>query len=251
MKLLTLFIALALATNDATADIIYSSAGSVYTQDFNSLSSGGLSNPWMDDATIDGWFANKTSYVAQDGTVGAFGLQSLGTGADRALGSQASASAGHIRYGVRLTNNTGQTLTAFRVTYDGEQWIDEVSGSPQQKIDFAYVTGVNPSLTSTGYVDVDALDFAAPVTTGASPATPLNGNDPGNRVAGITHLVTGVAWNPGEQLLLRWTDLNDANGGDHALGIDNFSISAVPEASSLVLASAVALLHLGRRLFKR
>ena len=52
----------------------------------------------------------------------------------------------------------------------------------------------------------------------------LDGNDPANRTA-IGTTVGGFVWNPGEDLWLRWRDVDHA-GNDHGLSIDDLSFSA-------------------------
>jgi hypothetical protein len=129
-------------------------------------------------------------------------------------------------------NDTGQTLGAIRVTYDGEQWRQAVNSTgAQQKLDFAYLIGSDPTLTSVGFIEVNDLDFTGPIPASTDSAMALNGNADENRVAGITQLVTGITWPPGQQLLLRWTELNDGNGNDNGHAVDNFSFFAEVAAS--------------------
>ena len=42
----------------AGGDVVYGTPDAVYTQDFNTLATSGHTNPWNDDVTIPGWFAN-------------------------------------------------------------------------------------------------------------------------------------------------------------------------------------------------
>jgi autotransporter-associated beta strand protein len=208
------------------ADVSYVEAGATYSQNFDTLGSA-ASQPWTDDSTIPGWFSNRTTYLGSNGSSTTPALYSFGTSAERALGAFASASSGHIRFGVRFMNDTGQTLSAFRVTYDGEQWRQAVNSTgAQQKLDFAYLVGSDPTLTSVGFVEVNELDFTGPIPASTESATALDGNVGENRVAGITQLITGITWPPGQQLLLRWTELNDGNGNDNGHAVDNFSFFA-------------------------
>ena len=58
-------------------------------------------------------------------------------------------------------------------------------------------------------------------------------------MAGLGGTISGLSWQAGETLWLRWVVQNDS-GFDHALAIDNFSlnaaaaVSAVPEAGSML-----------------
>jgi hypothetical protein len=74
----------------------------------------------------------------------------------------------------------------------------------------------------------------------------VDGNATGNRQT-ITATVTGLNWQPGQDLWIRWADLNDA-GNDHGLAIDDLNFSAVPEPGALALAMFAAIgLYSGRR----
>jgi hypothetical protein len=166
---------------------------------------------------------------------------------ERSLGSldsntMASDTAGDsMSIGLRISNNTGLTLTDFTLTYDGEQWRNGGSGTANA-LRFAYsLTASTANWTNvTGGADftgVSALDFVAPVVS--TTAAAVDGNTAGGgggKIAGITATVSGLNWAPGTDLWLRWQDLSDA-GADDGLGIDNVSFSAIqtPEPSSLSL----------------
>ena len=67
-----------------------------------------------------------TNYLAGGGASTAGGIYSFGTNGvnpatDRALGSVAGSSLNYA-YGVRFTNDTGQTQSNILVSYTGEQW---------------------------------------------------------------------------------------------------------------------------------
>ena len=53
--------------------------------------------------------------------------------------------------GMRFTNNTGQTLASFTLTYDGEQWRDGGAATPvAQSLLFSYKT-TNGACRTSGY----------------------------------------------------------------------------------------------------
>ncbi|MCC5628859.1 DUF4347 domain-containing protein [Nostoc sphaeroides CHAB 2801] len=198
--------------------------GISYSQNFNSLANSGTSIPWADDSTIAGWYATRTIYDAGIGSDNTDGLYSFGStsATERSLGSIASGTTGTIYYGLRLTNNTGSPITALKVGYTGEQWRNGNNLS-QQELNFSYQTGLTlTSLTTGTWKPVTSLDFTGPIAT-ATPGS-LDGNAAANRVS-ITPIVFNLATPivPGEEIILRWEDLNDA-GFDHGFAIDDVSV---------------------------
>ena len=108
------------------------------------------------------------------------------------------------------------------IAYTGEQWRLGATGR-NDRLDFQFGATAT-SLTSTGYVDVDTLDFIAPIGTGTAGA--LDGNATANRVA-VSNTITGLNIASGAEFWIRWNDFN-ATGADDGLGIDDFSITANP-----------------------
>ena len=88
------------------------------------------------------------------------------------------------------------------------------------RIDFQYSIDAT-SLTTGTWVDVDALDFVAPTTTGTT--GPLIGNASANSTT-VNSTITGLSIPAGAVVWIRWTSF-DASGADDGLAIDNFSIS--------------------------
>lgn len=239
----TAFLALmttAMAATSATAQVSYT--GRVYSQDFNSLpgTANATAQPWTDNATLPGWYASKTTFGVTDGTLGgtasAFdstssnadnvGLFNFGTAGstDRALGSRATSNfAGNdpVLYGVRLVNNTGQTLTRFTVTYTGEQWYASTQSAAHTLL-LDYQLGAT-SISAGTWSAVTAGTFTAPISTGST-ARALNGNTTANRTVKAA-VVTGVSWAPGQELWIRFRDANES-GNEQGLGVDDFSFMA-------------------------
>ena len=192
-----------------------------YTENFDILPVSG-SATWTNNSTIPGWFHARTgtgtTIVADGGTNTAGNLYSYGTGTatDRALGSIGSgnAAAGNFFWGVRLSNDTGATITSLDVSYTGEQWRN--SAAAAQTVAFSYLVGT-PSVTgslaefqSTG-VAVTSLNFTSPITGGTAGA--LNGNAAANRVT-ISATISGLNIPAGTEIMLRWSD-PDHTGTDH------------------------------------
>jgi predicted extracellular nuclease len=205
--------------------------GAPVTESFDSLISIGTA-AWLNDSTMPGWYHARTgtgtTILASNGGSNAGNLYSYGTGtsSDRALGSVGSgnAAAGNFYWGVRVSNDTGATITSLTVSYTGEQWRN--SAAPAQTLEFSYRlgTGLGDALAdfTTGGVLVPQLSFTSPVTGGTAAA--IDGNLPQNRVA-LSYTITGLSLSPGAEVLLRWTDV-DHSGSDHGLAIDDLTITA-------------------------
>ena len=194
-----------------------------YTQNFDTLADTGTSStvPAGFGFSEAGTNAN-TTYSAGTGSGTAGDTYSFGSAAsaERAFGGLQSGSL-NPTVGACFTNNTGATINQFSVTYDGEQWRLGATGRVDQ-LDFQYSTDAT-SLTTGAWTDVNALDFVAPVTVGASAA--LDGNLAANRTAGINSTVTGLTIADGATFYIRYNDFNAA-GSDDGLAVDNFSLTA-------------------------
>lgn len=214
--------------------------GTPYVQNFNTLS--GTTNnvtavTWTNNSTLPGWYASKSGYHVTDGTMGGgasnfdstsnvnnIGLISFGSAGstDRALGSRATSTSSlsttnaPVQYGVRLVNNTAQTITSFSVMFTGEQWFASTQ-SAAHTLQVDYSLGAT-SLTSGTYVS-NFTTFTAPVATGSTART-LDGNAVANR-RGVARQVTGISWAPGQDLWIRITDTNES-GNEQGLAIDDF-----------------------------
>jgi hypothetical protein len=221
-----------------------------YTQDFNTLPTNPTTNyrTWFDDnasppvtgggsssspgAGLAGWFIQSTlqnsvatgsyqRFRVSTGSQNTGSIYSFGSSlsdVDRALGSIGSTTVKTQYYALRLQNTSNQVITSFTLTYDGEQYRDGGNSSgAAQTLSFGYSVEAG-SIQDSTFTDVTALDFTSPVH-GTSSAT-LNGNMAANRTPGITSTISGLNWEPGQDLWLRWTDV-DNSGNDHGLAIDN------------------------------
>jgi hypothetical protein len=233
-RMLALVVALTVSAT-ASAQVLFNpNVG--YTQDFDSLGAPPpASLPWTNNTTLTGWYAADgggavTTYFLDNGSSAAGGLFSYGTGANRALGSQASNATGQMYWGAQFTNaHPLWVLTSITLTYDVEQWRD-ASEDPSTHM-FEY------SLDATSIDDGLATWVAVPlgdlVSIHTNNAGALDGNDPVNQYT-VMFTVNGISWAPGSSLWIRWVDPNDP-GSDHGMAIDNFSLSAVPEPTTFAL----------------
>jgi hypothetical protein len=228
-----------LFTEPASAQVLMS-AGTTYSQDFNTLASqSSQGTNWTDNITIPGWYASQslgnlviTNYRVSAGGANNGSLYSFGTGsdADRALGSIGSGTPGNFAYGVRIQNDTASFMTNFTVAYTGEEWRNG-GNATAQKLSFFYTISSSPITTSDAvsnsfaWTPVTALDFTTP-TTGATAAA-LDGNAAANRTVISAVTLPGVVVAPSQEIFLRWFDPNDS-GNDHGVSIDDLTVTFSP-----------------------
>lgn len=259
-RLASLVLATVLVAGSAIASVTYSTVGSVYSQNFDTLPSTGSNATWTNNSTLPGWYlvistgAAPTLIGVNNGssTTGMFYSYGAVDNSERALGGLGSggayfgnATSGGVAgyWGVRFLNNTGLTLTQFGARYDVEQWRDQNTTQQPLVVEWA----INPPDWLSG-------TWNAGTSTNSpqnSNAGQLDGNLPANRVPGVGFSVTSISWAHGAELWIRFRELNDA-GNDQALAIDNFTFSAIPEpATASLLLSAGVLVALRRHVQSR
>lgn len=272
--------------HEACGSVSYSTLGSAYLQDFDSLPNApentsleALASPmqWMDDTTpaagiisIPGWYLWHPKVPASENgfndhqrlrigpgsqNTGAFWSFGSTGSSERALGDVGSTTIADnpgsgpvdIYIGLRLRNDTGVTLERFTLSYNGEQWRDGGTST----------TGSPPqpmdfawSATATAITDAGFTTEASlgyvSPVFGGLTGVAVDGNVAG-RVNGITATVGGFAWAPGTDLWLRWDDVQNP-GNDHGLAIDDVVFSAtIPEPSPFGLLALGVTALLARR----
>ena len=218
--------------------INYATISGTYSQNFDNLRSSGTSGAITGgnfnnvNTSLNGWFFAEsgtgadTAYSGGTGSSTTGDTYSFGTAAaDRALGGLQSGSVVPT-VGFYLKNTTGQVINSVTISYVGEQWRLGATGRTD-RLDFQYSTSAT-SLTTGTWIDVDNLDFTAPVTTGTVGS--LDGNLAANRTS-VSFTITGLSIANNSTIFIRWNDFN-ATGADDALGIDDFSLIATSNASS-------------------
>jgi hypothetical protein len=208
----------------------------VYFQDFNTLANTGTSSllPGGFEIAEAGANANN-SYAAGTGSSNAGNTYSFGAvgSLDRALGGLRS---GPLvpTFGIQFTNMLGRTITAFNISFVGEQYRLGTAGRAD-RLAFEFSTTAT-NLLGTGFTPLTALDFSSPTTTG--PVGVLDGNLAANQ-RNISGTIAGLELLAGQSVFLRFVDF-DATGADDGLGIDNFraeavTLAAVPEPSTWMM----------------
>jgi hypothetical protein len=193
-----------------------------FTEDFDSLATATGSVLPVGWAFTEAGSSANTTYGAGTGSSTIGNTYSFGaTGStERAFGAlRTSGVASTI--GTIVSNGTGDTITELTIQFTGEQWRLGALGRVD-RLDFGYSTDAT-SLGDGAWIDVDALDFVGPVTSGLVGA--LDGNAAENQLL-VSHTLTGLNLLSGGSLWLRWVDF-EATGSDDGLALDDFSIMAV------------------------
>jgi endonuclease/exonuclease/phosphatase family metal-dependent hydrolase len=203
------------------AQVNITTAGTAYTQNFNTLPvSGTVSTLPAGWRLLETGANANTTHTANNGASTTGDTYNYGTtsNSDRALGTLQSGSL-ISTIGVQVRNSTGQTITSITITYTGEQWRCGATGRGADQLDFQYSTSAT-SLSTGTWTDVNTLDFASPnvSSTGAK-----DGNAAGNRTV-KTATITGLSIANNALFWLRWNDLN-ATSSDDGLSVDDFSLT--------------------------
>jgi len=252
-KILTLTALTVLGAAASAAPVSITASTLTYTQNFDSL--GTASAAWTNDSTIPGWYAQifdggtaTGSAQADDGNNGALvGLLNLGaTGAaDRALGSKATGTNNfaNIAYAVSFQNNGTKPVALSQLQYTGELWRTNAgTGTPVVAVPEDYtlfyrvsstpVTNIRSGTSTANPVAVpgDGFSLLGAGANWVSPVnsplnTALNGEDPANRAV-VAFSPSGITLLPGQYLMLKWTDANEA-GGDGYQGLDDVTVTFV------------------------
>jgi hypothetical protein len=237
-----LFLLLGMLMNggDVMGQFNINASNTNYSENFNSLTG----TTWTNNSTLTGWYARTdattliSAYALNTGTTTTAGLYSFGVAGTNLLSDKSigfaptntyfgSAGSGKGYIGWRLKNNTGANITSITVTWTGEQWRRDNTVSQNLTFDYQKGTAVADLMLGT-WTNVPALTFASPNIIGLARA--LDGNAPENRIQNISATIT-VSVLPGEEIMLRWVDLNDS-GNDHYLTVDDVTINAATETDT-------------------
>ena len=248
--------------------VAYTNAGSVYTQNFDSLPDPGAvtvntGNPVAIDnityglanpvdfgypveannggfglaATMPGWYswagtAMKAGASAGDQTTG--GIISFGPttelSSNRSLGLLATSTSGPTAFGLRILNQTGTMLTNINLGFTAELWRQQSTAKILSVSYFVDRSGGLGFLPNliTGSLSNLDVNFA----TGSS-EDGASGPLMYSYLAVTNETITNCP--PGAALWLTWQMASDASGGQ-GLGIDNLTFSANGAPPSLNIA---------------
>ncbi len=230
-------------------DVTVDSTDFAYTQDFNSL--GDMPQTWVNSGTLPGWhiyIGDDASFSMDGRTLPAAAAilrrQYLNFGFtedERAIGATAGSQySGFPEVGsiavddtfgfitLALVNETDETIDSLALSYDGLQFELGNSSAGPQDIRVGHAT-TNDKLVPAdpaAWTEVPEANFTSPrFTTEENPDTGfINPFQPENRANRNAGDLTGLDWQPGDTLWIRWLDFNEV-GGDHGLLIDNVSLN--------------------------
>jgi hypothetical protein len=272
------------APNNAAATpppsfVDYVTAGSTYTQNFDSLPDPGatsvnadnpvtingvtysLANPYdfafpvagagnsggMANAAMAGWYGfgvSAAQFGATDGDQTTGGVISFGSPntSNRALGLLATSSTKGTAFGVRFLNGTANTLTRMNLQFTGEVWRQSNVPKTLQFYYFIDPTG-NGTFPTTATAFIPVLNVNLPAT-GPSGGGAVTGTATLNQTNLSVLNQTITNWPPGTALWLVW-QMTDSTGKAQGLGIDNLSFSAnvvvAPTLSAIVSSNNLIL----------
>ncbi|HEX8463537.1 MAG TPA: hypothetical protein VF627_02880, partial [Abditibacterium sp.] len=187
--------------------------GTLPTQNFNTLASSGTGSALPEGfAFVESGSGANATYAAGTGADNPGNTYSFGAAgsSERALGGLQSGSV-IPTFGVFIRNDSGTTITQFTVSYQGEQYRLGVARNggttgTADRLDFAYSTNATTLNATSGFTEVDALDFVSPITSGTAGAV--------YAATPISATVTGVSIAPGAVLVLRFSDFNVDSSDD-------------------------------------
>src|SRR5262249_41228466 len=150
-----------------------SGSGSVYTQDFNTLSN--TAGSTTNNLTLPGWFIAESGtsarvnnqYAVDTGSSNTGDIYSYGAAgsSDRALGTLLSGTITPV-IGACFTNNTGSNITALTIQYTGKQF-RVGAANRTDRIDFQYSLAATALNTPSVWTDVNELDYSGPQAAAA------------------------------------------------------------------------------------
>jgi hypothetical protein len=183
---------------------------------------------------------------ADDGNATQADIYSYGnTGSgNRALGILNAGNSTVNMFGATFQNTGSSAINSLHISFTGEEWRLGATGRGAETLEFQYSLNAG-SLTSGTWLNAPALNFSTPNLTGV-------GAHDGTLAANQTQLASTLSFlnvPVGGTFWVRWQDA-PLDGSQDGLAVDNFTISAVPEVSTMFAALA-ATGCLGVVLWKR
>ncbi|MCD8483272.1 MAG: fibronectin type III domain-containing protein [Verrucomicrobia bacterium] len=236
-KLTLTLLAATLPTAAAYAQLPYAGSGQVHVETFNWTTGGTQQNltwqqnverqSWAREGTSQiGWYASftnpPTSFAITNGTANNGGgmLSNFfftSTEENRSLGGRPTGGAGPLILALRLRNEGSTTLTEFTISY-ALAVTQQRNAAVSNTATFAYRLGGTERKLATAVFTAPGASFNA-TTPLVQVSANVNGSLPANRGTVVEQTISGIEWEPGQDLWLRWTVPNVAEGPN--VGLDD------------------------------
>ncbi len=212
--------------------------GTAYTENFNSftgvdgtLPANFAVSPAVVGMTYNGYYTRSDAYVNSSRIVA---LRDTPSSTDIAFGMKPASSGGVSTLDWSLSNATGISLSRFEVAWDFEQYSE--SGRASQ-VSLSY--SINGGAFTTAGITGVSLSTAQTRPPATSPGAQNLASVRVESLSVAIDLSTLLA--PDQTIVLRWsftpgTLIGDSNNAAH-VGVDNLSITAIPEPSTAIVAA--------------
>lgn len=231
-----------------------------YFQDFGTSP---ITN-WQDNTTFQGWYKDQGNFQGEinvttagpNNTGGLYAYTCNGLN-DRKIGFRPANSSGgpcsnqncgHA-YGLRIQNQTGVTITAITLSYEGFQLSEVLDGGNQNKILVDYRIGSNLNgvqLGINGWNNLPSATYFAPVINGSCGANQVGGL-PCQQSQNIT-VCFSVQVLSGEEIMIRFLKSNEPCNDPH-LAIDNVNLDFHSDCVTPILSTPQNLTSCGHFIF--
>jgi hypothetical protein len=208
-----------------------------YSQNFGTTTKAS----WTDNSTFPGWYLSAGGTFYYGGTqnittsaptnTGGFYTYQCNSDGNIKLGSRpsntsgGSSGTGQSHIGLRIQNNTGQTIESITVLYTGLQLslAENGTGNTNSFI-FSYHVSSSAitSLTSGTWTNVAALNYNAPNNSATQGSNQVSGYAC-TVSSNISSCINTPAIANGSEIMLRWSDVNNTYN-DHHLAIDDVQV---------------------------
>lgn len=238
---LFLLVLLSFVQYRAASQIVITSNGTAYTENFDGMGSSATATLPTGFRSGTDWNSGATATTLAAGTTGSGALTGSSSGGIYNFGNGVNASAtdrslGFLNTGsftsprsiiLKITNNTGGTIGSLSIAFDYEKYR---SGSRAWDWTFFHGNTITPSISATAGDQSYAAD--AGNTTINNPPTTIS----------KSFTLTGLSIANGTDYYLRWTFTGNAGSSNgQAIGIDNFSITAASAISNNANLSNIVL----------
>ncbi|MCX6968738.1 MAG: PEP-CTERM sorting domain-containing protein [Verrucomicrobia bacterium] len=235
MKQILTIIGLAAATLAGVQAQLVISNYSALTENFDSFAgtSGTIPANWTQAGgssfSSGGAFGSSTGFYNRADAYSIsnylYALRDTSSSSDISFGGKMASGSSVITLTLNVQNNTGAIVTGFDVAWDVEQYSQAGRATT---VNFSYRLGA----ASFGTINLTGTTLTT-ATTGTDPAT---SNLPSIAVTNRTISITGLSMANLSTADFRFSWTNGAGAGSNAhIGVDNFSVTAVPEPKTWVM----------------